>query len=97
MRLSDGISGTDNGLEERLHTYQAALQSRGLMSDQAAKLAPGLLDKAVQKQAFLKYAMDYYELVAIGILLLMLLIVMTPYINRITINVKRKQPAAATV
>jgi len=97
MRLSDGISRTDNGLEERLHAYQAALQSRGLMTDQAAKLAPGLLDKAIQKQAFLKYAMDYYELVAILILVLMLLIVMTPYINRITINVRSKQPAAATV
>lgn len=97
MRLSDSISKTDNGLEERLHTYQAALQSRGLMNDQAAKLAPGLLDKAIQKQAFLKYAMDYYEIIAILILVLMLLIVMTPYINRTTINVKSKQPAAATV
>lgn len=97
MRLSDGISKVDNGLAERLNTYQSALQARGLMADQAAKLAPGLLDKAIQKQAFLKYAMDYYELVIILILVLMLLIVMTPYINRTTINVKAKQPAAATV
>lgn len=97
MRLSDGISKVDNGLAERLHTYQLALQARGLMADQAAKLAPGLLDKAIQKQAFLKYAMDYYELVIILILVLMLLIVMTPYINRTTINVRAKQPAAATV
>lgn len=98
MRLGDGISRMDNGVAERLHTYQAALQARGLMADQAAKLAPGLLEKAVQKQAFLKYAMDYYELVAVLILVLMLLIVMTPYIiNRTVINVKAKQPAAATV
>ncbi|MBS0029673.1 MFS transporter [Chitinophaga sp. 22321] len=98
MRMSDGISRVDNGLQERLQTYQAALQLRGLMADQAAKLAPGLLEKAVQKQAFLKYAMDYYELVVILILVLMLLIVMTPYIiNRTVINVKAKQPAAATV
>ncbi|MBO9731158.1 MAG: MFS transporter [Chitinophaga sp.] len=98
MRLSDGLSGADNGLSERLHTYQGALESRGLMADQAARLAPGLLDKAVQKQAFLKYAMDYYELVAILILILMLLIVATPYIiNRTVINVKAKQPAAATM
>ncbi|MEC5144643.1 MFS transporter [Chitinophaga sp. 212800010-3] len=97
MRLSDGISRIDNGLPERLHTYQVALQSRGLMADQASKLAPGLLDRAIQKQAFLKYAMDYYEVTAVFILLLMLLIVMTPYINRTIINVKAKQPAAATV
>ncbi|PSL43399.1 MFS transporter [Chitinophaga niastensis] len=96
MRMSDGISRVDNGLAERLNTYQLALQSRGLIPDQAAKLAPGLLEKAIQKQAFLKYAMDYYELVGILILVVMLLIVMTPYINRTIINVKYKQPAAAT-
>ncbi|NLR77670.1 MFS transporter [Chitinophaga eiseniae] len=96
-RLSDGVSRVDNGLAERLQIYQAALQSRGLMVDQAARLAPGLLDKAIQKQAFLKYAMDYYELIAILIMILMLLIVITPYISRTSINVKTKQPAAATV
>lgn len=97
MRLSDSVSRVDNGLAERIQTYQAALQSRGLMADQAARLAPGLLDKAIQKQAFLKYAMDYYELIVILIMILMLLIVITPYISRTSINVKAKQPAAATV
>ncbi|CAL1518281.1 Colistin resistance protein EmrB [Chitinophaga sp. MM2321] len=96
MRLSDRISRADNGLQERLNTYQAALQARGMMPDQAAKLATGLLDKAIQKQAFLKYAMDYYQLMGILIMVMMLLIIMAPFINRTSINVKAKQPAAAT-
>jgi DHA2 family multidrug resistance protein len=95
-RMSDGISKVDNGLAERLNTYQSSLQARGLIPDQAVKLAPGLLDKAIQKQAFLKYAMDYYEFIGILILTVMLLIVMTPFINRTIINVKSKQPSAAT-
>lgn len=96
MRLSDHISRTDYGLEERLNLYQSSLAARGMQPDLAAKAATGLLDKALQKQAFLKYAMDYYEMVVILILGLMLLIIMAPFINRIIIDVKAKQPAAAT-
>ncbi|WP_291910587.1 MFS transporter [Chitinophaga sp. CB10] len=95
-RMSDTITSVEPGLQSRLHTYQAALQSRGIPADQAAKAATGLLSRAVQKQAFLKYAMDYYALVAILILVIMLVIIMAPFINRTIINVKAKQPAAAT-
>ncbi|RBL90560.1 MFS transporter [Chitinophaga flava] len=96
MRLSDHVSRTDYGLQERLNLYQSSLAARGMQPDLAAKAATGLLDKALQKQAFLKYAMDYYEMVVILILGLMLLIIMAPFINRIIIDVKAKQPAAAT-
>ncbi|NSL86436.1 MFS transporter [Chitinophaga solisilvae] len=96
MRMSDRISRADNGLQDRIQLYQHSLQARGMPPDQAAKLATGLLDKAIQKQAFLKYAMDYYEIVCIVILGLMLLIIMAPFINRTIIDVKAKQPAAAT-
>ncbi|HVI46639.1 MAG TPA: hypothetical protein VM802_17305, partial [Chitinophaga sp.] len=96
MRITDHLSRADTGMQERLHLYQSALQGRGLMPDHAAKAATGLLDKVVQKQAFLKYAMDYYQMAGMVILVLMLLIVMAPFINRIRINVKSKQPAAAT-
>ncbi|MBV8251115.1 MAG: MFS transporter [Chitinophaga sp.] len=95
-RLSDRITAIDDGLSERLHGYQSALQSRGLPADQAAKAATGLLGRAVQKQSFLQYAMDYYALVAILIGVIMLVIIMAPFINRTIINVKAKQPAAAT-
>lgn len=95
--LSENTSIINVQAAQRLHAYQGALQGRGLMSDQAAKVAPALLDKAIQKQVFMKYAMDYYEMIAILILVLMLLVIMTPYINRTIINVRSNQPAAATV
>ncbi|RFS19072.1 MFS transporter [Chitinophaga silvatica] len=95
--LSENTSALNVQLGERLHLYQAALQGRGLMSDQAAKVAPALLDRAIQKQVYMKYAMDYYEMIAILILILMFMIIMAPYINRTIINVRSNQPAAATV
>ncbi|NIG56178.1 MFS transporter [Chitinophaga sp. Cy-1792] len=95
-RLSDHVTAVDDGLQGRLHTYQSALQGRGLPMDQAAKAATGLLNRAMQKQVFLKYAMDYYALIAILIAVIMLIIVMAPFINRTIINVRAKQPAAAT-
>ncbi|MCW3465669.1 MFS transporter [Chitinophaga nivalis] len=96
MRLSDRVSRADNGVGERLHTYQTALQGRGMLPVEASRAATALLDKTMQKQAFLKFAMDYYEMMAILILFIMLLIIMAPFINRTIINVKTKQPAAAT-
>ncbi|NLR68175.1 MFS transporter [Chitinophaga varians] len=96
MRLSDHVSRADNGLQERLHLYESALHARGMEPDMAGRAATGLLNKAIQKQAFLKYAMDYNEMVVILILGLMLLIIMAPFINRTIIDVKAKQPAAAT-
>ncbi|QJB37895.1 MFS transporter [Chitinophaga oryzae] len=96
LRLTDHASRADNDLEERLKLYQSALHARGMEPGMATRAATRLLDKAVNKQAFLKYAMDYNELVVMLILGLMLLIVMAPFINRTIIDVKAKQPAAAT-
>ncbi|ASZ12997.1 MFS transporter [Chitinophaga pendula] len=96
MRLSDHLSGVDEGVQERLYVYRAALQYRGMGSDQAAKAAQGLLDRATQQQAFLHFAMDYYEMITLLIIAVMCLIVTAPFINRILINVRSKQPAAAT-
>ncbi|WP_143306867.1 MFS transporter [Chitinophaga vietnamensis] len=95
-RLNDHVTVIDDRLPERLKMYQSALQSRGLPPDQAARAANGLLSRAVQKQVFLKYAMDYYEWIAILICVTMLMIIMAPFINRTIINVRSKQPAAAT-
>lgn len=93
--MGRNLSLLDVQLPERLRMYQSALAGRGMLKDEAAKVATGLLNKAVQKQAFLQFCINYYELVAFLCLLTMVLIALQPVISRTIINVKDKRPAAA--
>lgn len=93
--LRSGLSVLDLGFSERLMGYQTALSSHGMLKDEAAKVAVGLLNKAVQKQAFLQYCVNYYEMIAALCLFTIVLIALQPVISRTMINVKGKRPAAA--
>jgi DHA2 family multidrug resistance protein len=82
------LSLLDFGLAERLQIYQSTLSGHGMLKDQAAKVATGLLNKAVQKQAFLQFCIDYYEMIAILCLVTIVLIALQPVISRTIINVR---------
>ena len=93
--MRSGLTVLDLGFSERLTGYQNALSSHGMLKDEAAKVAVGLLNKAVQKQAFLQYCVNYYEIIAALCLFTIVLIALQPVISRTIINVKGKRPAAA--
>ncbi|SHF99552.1 efflux MFS transporter permease [Pedobacter caeni] len=93
--MGKGLSLIDFGLAERLRIYQSTLSGHGMLKDQAAKVATGLLNKSVQKQAFLQFCVDYYELIAILCGITIVLIALQPVISRTIINVKGKHPAPA--
>lgn len=93
--LRTGLSILDLGISERLNGYQTALSSHGMLKDEAAKLAVGLLNKAVQKQAFLQFCVNYYEMIAMLCLFTIVGITLQPVISKTIINVKGKRPAAA--
>jgi len=78
---------------ERLGAYQQQLITHGFPHDQSAKIATGLLSKAVEKQMLLRYAMDYYSLICWGIVGVMLLIALYPYFSQTVMNVRSRQPA----
>ena len=78
---------------ERLGAYQQQLINHGFPHDQSAKIATGLLSKAVEKQMLLRYAMDYYSLICWGIVGVMLLIALYPYFSQTVMNVRSRQPA----
>lgn len=90
-----GLSLLDLGISERLSAYQTALTGHGMLKDEAAKVALGLLNKAVQKQAFLQFCVNYYEMIAALCLVTIVLIALQPVISKTMINVKGKRPAAA--
>lgn len=93
--MGRGLSLLDFALPERLKIYQSTLSGHGMLKDEAAKVATGLLNKAVQKQAFLEFCVDYYELIAVLCLITIVLISLQPVISRTMINLKGKRPAAA--
>lgn len=93
--LGDGLTHSSVLLAQRLSVYQQALTGRGMPIDQASKAANALLSKSIQKQAFLRYCMDYYELMTFVCMLTIGLILLAPIINKTIINVRNKQPAAA--
>jgi hypothetical protein len=82
-------------LPQLLSLYQQALSASGMPHDQAGRAAHALLAKSMHKQDFLRFCMDYYQLMAIICVITIVLILLMPIINKTIINVKNKQPAAA--
>jgi DHA2 family multidrug resistance protein len=77
---------------DRLTGYQRQVEAHGIPHDQATKIATGLLNKAVEKQMVLRYAMDYYAYISWGILFVMLLIALYPYLSHTVVNLRARQP-----
>lgn len=81
---------------EQVARYRQLLKSRGLVNEQANSAARVMLGKAVDKQTQLDFAIDYYRLMSAGIIAIMLIIALSPYINRTVIHLKGSQPAPAS-
>ena len=92
-RFQDYLSSLDGAVTDRLGIYTRGLTAKGMLPDQAAKVARGLLNRSVDTQASLRSMMDYYLFISILIAVLILFIALVPYLNRTTINLKSKQPA----
>jgi DHA2 family multidrug resistance protein len=93
--IERNLSLIDFGLPQRLKMYQSALTGRGMQADVAAKVSSALLNKAIQKQAFLRFCINYYEMIALLCFCTLVLIALQPVISRTIIDVKGKRPAAA--
>lgn len=82
--LNKSNSLIDNVLENNLNT----LTAHGLNRSQATKGSIKMLYNAANQQSLIRYAMDYYEMMAWFCLFILLLIILTPYINRTIISLK---------
>lgn len=92
-RFQEHLSSLDGLVSDRLNLYTRGLAAKGMLPDQAAKVARGLLNRTVDTQASLRSMMDYYLFISIIIAVVILVIAIIPYINRTTINLRSKQPA----
>ena len=95
-RFHQQLTALDPAALQKLSAYKQSFIAKGIAPDQATKLANALLNKTLNVQSQLRYAIDYYELVSWGILVVILLIAIVPYLNRTTVDVKGNQPAPAS-
>lgn len=81
---------------DRVAAYKQLLINHGASSEQAGKIANGLLNRAVDVQSQLRFAMDYYQIISWIILAAILLVALVPSINRTSVDVKDASPAPAS-
>lgn len=93
IRLQQELSVANPALIQRLEFYKQGLASRGMLNDQATKVANGLLSKSMLAQAQLRFAMDYYQLISGLLVFVILLIALFPSVNNTIVRLRSKQPA----
>jgi MFS family permease len=94
-RFLDRLTILDPLVNAKLGVYKAGLMAKGLPADRAARAANGLLYRAADIQATIRFSMDYYYLVSILLIAVILVIAWVPYLNRTVIDLRRNQPAPA--
>lgn len=92
-RFQEQLSTLNTIAVDRMEFYRKMLGTKGLPSDQATKIAKGLLNRSVEVQAQMKSAVDYYTFVSYLLIGVILIIALTPYISRTIVNLKSRQPS----
>ena len=92
-RFQDQLNGVNSITGDRLSAYAKALSAKGVAPDQSARIARGLLSRAIDTQAALRTMMDYYLFISIILFIILLVITLFPYLNRTRINLMSSQPS----
>lgn len=94
-RFLDKLTLLDPLVNTKLGVYKVGLIAKGMPADRATKAATGLLYRSADIQAQIRFSMDYYYLISILIIGVILLIAWVPYLNKTVIDLRRNQPAPA--
>ncbi len=89
-RFSDYLNFSNPFLQSKLSQNAVKLQGRGLLNTPAEKASEKLLMLDLNKQIQLRYAMDYYEIMCWLLLVILLLVVFTPYLSRTWVYLKSR-------
>ena len=92
-RFQEDLSVLNGVATDRISMYKNLLLGKGIPADQATNMASKLFSNAVELQAQLRAAIDYYKLISILLVVVIVVIALFPYINRTIISVKSRQPA----
>ena len=93
--FQEHLSSANPEVLQHLQTQSSILQHKGLDRGKAVKGAYKILTKSVNTQGQLRFAMDYYELMAWLILGTLLLIILFPYLNKTVVYLRSKKLSPA--
>lgn len=89
-RFQDNITTANTVYHDEIAKYMDKLSSRGMLPSLTEKASQKLVVSDVNQQASLRYAMDYYEMMSWIILIMIILVICTPYINKTLVYLKSK-------
>lgn len=89
-RFQDNITYANSVYQEEVTKYANKLSSRGMLPSLTEKASQKLVVVDVNQQTSLRYAMDYYEMMAWVTLAMIVLVICTPYINKTIVYIKSK-------
>ncbi|MHB8206290.1 MFS transporter [Mucilaginibacter sp.] len=92
-RFQDQLSSLNPNALQNLETYKSTLTNHGMLPEQTAKVATGLLNKSITVQTQLRFSIDYYHMISWLLAGVILLIAIFPSMNRTTTNTHSNQPA----
>lgn len=79
--------------KQSIDRYKIALMEDGAVPEYATKAADKVLINAINVQNHIRYAIDYYELIAVLLIATLLLVAFFPYINRTILKLSKNQPS----
>lgn len=94
-RLSHQLTGQDGAYVERIRQTARIVQYQGVLPDKASAVAAAMVNRDMQKEVFVEFAVNYYQWTAAFIIFIILLILLQPSFKWLVINVKGNKPIAA--
>lgn len=91
----DHLTGLESPVKAHLQHQSNMLIENGLHAGLSSKAAHKLLINSLHKQDQLRFAMDYYELIAWIIVGILLLIALSPYLSKTIIRLRSKNLSPA--
>lgn len=93
--INNDLNAANTQYTDYLRNTSAMLKSRGVLPDKAGGMAFALMKKIMGKEAYVEFAMNYYQWICVLILLAIFIIMCVPAINRTIINLQEKRPWGA--
>jgi MFS transporter, DHA2 family, multidrug resistance protein len=91
--FQDRLSKLSPVVEQTAFKQSENLIGKGINAGQAAKISNKLFIRSVDIQDQIRYAMDYYEMIGLLLVLTLLLVGLFPYLNKTILYLKKNRPA----
>lgn len=93
--FQDHLTKIDPMVKNFLHKQNTKLSTKGMLEGISSKASEKLLIKNLTMQTQIRFAMDYYEMMAIFLLIIMVLIAIFPYVNRTRVYLRSRRLSPA--